>query len=255
MTWTLEHDTLLCREILVEEPYLFKMGTRERGHSWDNVANNLNRIGQPHFMVDQRAVRDRFLKLERSFKRKMAEEERASGISPPEPTELEQAVQDIIERGTEAQAVMLRVGGKVDEKEKETAESIRKRSMERLAETRERESQEGGKKRKKTVWDKDTEVMHYMREKTEREAELKREEFELRRREIEIKEKEIKIKEREMEREWEIKHRELEIKEKNYEARVKRDTEMMAMFQQQQGQMQHQNQLLLDVVNKLLEKS
>eukprot|EP00795_Rhopilema_esculentum_P003801 gene3801-15087_t len=150
---------------------------------------------------------------------------------------------------------MLRVGGKVDEKEKETAESIRKRSMERLAETRERESQEGGKKRKKTVWDKDTEVMHYMREKTEREAELKREEFELRRREIEIKEKEIKIKEREMEREWEIKHRELEIKEKNYEARVKRDTEMMAMFQQQQGQMQHQNQLLLDVVNKLLEKS
>eukprot|EP00795_Rhopilema_esculentum_P008078 gene8078-biopygen9216 len=206
-------------------------------------------------MVDQRAVRDRFLKLERSFKRKMAEEERASGISPPEPTELEQAIQDIIERGTEAQAVMLRVGGKVDEKEKETAESIRKRSMKRLAETRERESQEGGKKIKKTVWDKDTEVMHYMREKTEREAELKREEFELRRREIEIKEKEIKIKEREMEREWEIKHRELEIKEKNYEARVKRDTEMMAMFQQQQGQMQHQNQLLLDVVNKLLEKS
>eukprot|EP00795_Rhopilema_esculentum_P011129 gene11129-20011_t len=70
---------------------------------------------------------------------------------------------------------MLRVGGKVVEKEKETAESIRKRSMERLAETRERESQEGGKKRKKTVWDKDTEVMHYMREKTEREVELKRE--------------------------------------------------------------------------------
>ena len=108
MTWTLEHDTLLCRDILVEEPYQFKMGTRERGHSWD-----LNKIGQPHFMVDQRAVRDHFLKLERSFKRKMAEEELASGISPTEPTELEQAIQDIIERGTEAHAVMLRVGGQL----------------------------------------------------------------------------------------------------------------------------------------------
>ena len=74
MTWTLEHDTLVCREILVEEPYKFKVVNQERGHSWDKVAINLNKIGQPHFMVDQRAVRDRFLKLERSFKVKMAEE-------------------------------------------------------------------------------------------------------------------------------------------------------------------------------------
>ena len=99
MTWTLGHDTLLCREILVEEPFHFKMGTREHGHVWDKVATNLNKIVEPRFSVDQRAVRGRFLKLERGFKKKMSEEECASSISPPEPTELEQAIQDIIERG------------------------------------------------------------------------------------------------------------------------------------------------------------
>ena len=44
------------------------------------------------------------------------------------------------------------------------------------------------------------------------------------------------------------------MKEKNSEARANRDRDMMVMFQQQKGQMEHQNQLLLDVVNKLLDK-
>ena len=103
MVWTSEHDELLCREILVEEPYRFKLGTRERGQCWDKIASSLNRLGSPRFWVDKRAVRDRFLKLERAFKRKMAEEERASGISPPEPTDLDMAIRDIIDRGEEVQ--------------------------------------------------------------------------------------------------------------------------------------------------------
>ena len=53
--------------------------------------------------VDQRSIRDRVLKLERNFKRKMAQEERVSGINPPEPTELDVAVQDIVDRTAEAQ--------------------------------------------------------------------------------------------------------------------------------------------------------
>ena len=65
MMWTSEHDTLLCKEILVEEPFRFKLGTRESRNCWDEVANNLNKVGNPRFWVDQRAVRDRFLKLER----------------------------------------------------------------------------------------------------------------------------------------------------------------------------------------------
>ena len=80
-------------------------------------------------------MRDRFLKLERGFKRKMVEEERASGISPPEPAEVETAIREIIERGEEAQNAVARREQNAVEKEREIAESVRKRSMERLAET------------------------------------------------------------------------------------------------------------------------
>ena len=141
MVWSSEHDVLLCREILVTEPYKFKVGTRERGQAWDKVARELNTIEGVRFVVDQRAVRERYTKIERNFKRKMAAEERASGINP-ERTELDEAVESIIERKEGAEEEIARreeSNTLMIEKEKETAESIRKRSMERLAETRERE--------------------------------------------------------------------------------------------------------------------
>ena len=37
-----DHDELLCREILLEEPFRFKAGTRERGQVWDKIAHNIN---------------------------------------------------------------------------------------------------------------------------------------------------------------------------------------------------------------------
>ena len=155
MVWTNEHDELLCWEILVEQPYYFKLRTLEHGQCWDKIASSLNRSGSPRFWVDQRTVRDRSLKLERGCKRKMAEEEGASGISPPEPTDLDMAIRDIIERREEVQNEAARGEESAIEKERETAESVRKRSMERLAETRLRECQEGGKRRKKNDGDKE----------------------------------------------------------------------------------------------------
>ena len=74
-------NKLLCREILVTEPYKFKAGTQERGQAWDKVARELNVIHGIRFVADQSAVRERYAKIERDFKRKMAAEERASGIN------------------------------------------------------------------------------------------------------------------------------------------------------------------------------
>ena len=48
-------------------------------------------------IVDQRSVRARFTKLEKLHKSKMAEEEKASGISP-EITEIDEALEDIVQR-------------------------------------------------------------------------------------------------------------------------------------------------------------
>ena len=71
---------MLCREILVIELFDFKYGSRERGKAWETIAHTLNQSSGPKFNVDERAVRDHFLKLVRIFKRKVAEEERASGL-------------------------------------------------------------------------------------------------------------------------------------------------------------------------------
>ena len=68
MNWTFEHDVMLCREILVIEPFSFRYGSRERGQAWEKIAQNLNQSIYPKFNVDQRAVRDHFLKLDQSLK-------------------------------------------------------------------------------------------------------------------------------------------------------------------------------------------
>ncbi len=103
------------------------------------------------FTVDQRAVKDRFVKLEKGFKGKVAEENRASGVVP-EHTKLDQALEDILEWSEAAQEEVARGDKRKEknaEKERETAESVRKRPMERLAETRGRESPESATKEKK----------------------------------------------------------------------------------------------------------
>ncbi len=192
-------------------------------------------------------MRDRFVKLEKEFKRKVAEENRASGVAP-EHTELDQALEDILERSEAAQEEVARGDERKEknaEKERETAESVRKRPMERLAETRGRESPKSAKKKRKGSIDQD--AVEYLREKNEKELKIKMDEIELRKREIDIQEKE-------KEREWEMRKRELE-------AREKRDQELMALLQQQvrqqqamQQQLLQQNQLLLDVLKKFMDK-
>ena len=142
MTWTEEHDTLLCREILVEEPFSYRHGSRERGKCWDRIAESLNKIELPKFSVDQRAVRDRYVKLERAFKRKTREELRASGIAPDEPTELDQALEEINARSENAEQerdANREAKQQEMEREKETAETMRRRAMESLSQTRSRE--------------------------------------------------------------------------------------------------------------------
>lgn len=69
---------------------------------WEKIAKTLNHIEHPKFIVDQRAVRDDFLKLERVHKRKMAQEEAASGINT-ENTELDNAMEEIVGKSQAAE--------------------------------------------------------------------------------------------------------------------------------------------------------
>ena len=260
MTWTEEHDILLCREILVEEPYNFKHGSRERGRCWDRIAEALNSVEQPKFIVDQRAVRDRFVKLEKAFKKKTREELRASGIAPQESSELDQALEEIIDRIQNAEqqkeASCMEKQQEI-EIEKETAEAVRRRAMESLSQTKARE---GCRKRR---GGETSEYVGYLREKREVDIRVKESQVDLKRREVCIEERrierEFELKQRELllrERELNLKEKELELKEReneNFQQRLVRFEQQQTMMQQQlfslQQQMGHLQKLNEDILN------
>ena len=101
MRWTENHDICLLREMLLLEPWNCNHGSKERGQCWDRISEALNQIGEPKFKVTQRAVQDRYSVLEKAFKSKRNEEEKASGISPEE-KEVDVAIGDISERVEES---------------------------------------------------------------------------------------------------------------------------------------------------------
>ena len=124
-------------------------------------------------------------------------------MDKPNPTDFDQAVEYIIGWIEGAQ-----IGKeKVDEskktlaqKEKETADSVRKRSMERLAEKRERWGGGGemgeGLKKKKTIGIGKL-SMELFKEKSERELSYRGDELKLKRQEQEPREGELMLRERE----------------------------------------------------------
>ena len=108
---------------------------------------------QVKFSVDQRGVRERHAKLEKVYKKRMREEHQANGISP-DITELDQGLETIIEMTESAQIEMSDIQESKQKqlaKNKETAEEVRKRAMERLSQTkaREREGQESATKKRR----------------------------------------------------------------------------------------------------------
>ena len=234
------------------EPYKLKTGTREKGQAWDKIAANLNCLKGVRFVVDQRGLRERYAKLERNFKRKMAAEERASGIVP-EMTELDEVVESIIERSEGAQEEIEKMTEnkrKAIDKEKESAESVRKRSVETLAETRERENQESARKKKRSDGNG---TIEFLRDKSEKEMEVRTEELAMKKKEHEFNMKNV-------EEQRELKKRELELREREQQAREKRGELMMQILLQQQQQqqavmmqMQQISQALVDLIKSLKE--
>ncbi|CAB3982192.1 Hypothetical predicted protein, partial [Paramuricea clavata] len=95
-TWNDNKDLLLLKEITAEGVLQHKSKSRERGACW-LVANNLGN-NFPNVEVTSRAVRDRYRMLERRHKSKMAEEERATGISGEELTEGDALLEELTER-------------------------------------------------------------------------------------------------------------------------------------------------------------
>lgn len=117
MKWSEAHDVHFLKEMTLYQPWLHKKGTTERGEIWANLATCLGAYTELTFRVTQRSIRDRYLLLERRYKKKIAEEEKASGISP-EPTELDHLMEDIVTLFEEA-----------DKSEAEKKENLKKKLL------------------------------------------------------------------------------------------------------------------------------
>ena len=234
MEWTQECDLLLLQEIVVSQPYKFKPSTRDRGQVWEGITARLNATELFHDRLrNKRAVRDRYQLLSKKFKNKMAEEEQASGISP-EMTETDKLLEQIVEQFEESERDAGEQSEKNDqnkENERKKAEEMRNRSMEKLGETQKRKATaEDGQQTTPRKRSSGSETLVYLREKAEREFELRQEE--------------------------------LEVKKKEQSAQLQMFQYMQQQLQQQQQQQQQQmqvqiqqqqlqNQMLLALIEKI----
>ena len=83
---------------MLSELYLYKVGSKEAGQQWTDLAEKLNSyILFKHTPRDQRSVREQFNRLIGDYKKKKQKIEQASGIECSPPTENENMLEDIIE--------------------------------------------------------------------------------------------------------------------------------------------------------------
>ena len=99
--WSKHNNTLFCREILLYEPFKFKVRSVERKKAWEAIAGNLNAIEDPKFRVTARSVRDQYAYLTSRKLTQLKDVERASGIAVAE-IELDVLLEEILEKGKEA---------------------------------------------------------------------------------------------------------------------------------------------------------
>ena len=96
MFWSNEHDVFLWREVVNLNPFTSKKGFTQRSGMWEKIAQSLNECTVLRLSVDKRSVRDHMGTLVNKRKRKVRAEEKASGIAPDEPSELENLLDTII---------------------------------------------------------------------------------------------------------------------------------------------------------------
>ena len=128
MEWTDDHDILLLREMIATELFQFKKGSPDRGKIWESIHERLNKLDNPKFIIkEKRGVRDQWNLLQTKFKRTQREELRASDIDC-ELSENDALIEELCEKEDNFSAKE-----KKKSDDKQAAEEIRKKAMERMA--------------------------------------------------------------------------------------------------------------------------
>ena len=140
-------------------------------------------------------MRDHYKLLEKKFNKKISNEEKATGIAPPEESELDQGIRSIIEQFHDFDSKRMEEKHQKElktNKDTEIAEEFRKASLETFGERKQRLSVETGddftspkqKKRRSS-----SKTLSYLREKNEQELAVRKEELEIRKCEMEVRQR------------------------------------------------------------------
>ena len=188
MEWTEDHDHSLCQEMLALEPFKAKKGSVTRGQIWDQIANNLNSLELPRFKVTKRSVRERYMLLIEKLKRKLKEEENASGIET-NMSDVEKALEEILEKEADADNTK-----EIEKKKADNAKAVemRNRAMESMRSTLKRKESdevkdvENVQPKPKVTRRSGGDTVSYLREKNDMVQKWKTEELNLHKQRLEV---------------------------------------------------------------------
>ena len=102
MMWNDNKDEMLCREVVLFEPYQFKLQSHERRNAWKPIVENLNPSVIRSFKIDASSVRGRLTGIVAKHKQKNKDELNAYGDSP-EHTSLKEALEETNKKMEEAE--------------------------------------------------------------------------------------------------------------------------------------------------------
>ena len=223
MFWTYDHEAILCREVVNVNPYTTKKGSTQRSSMWEKIADTLNKCSVPKFRVDKRSVRDHVGILVYKHKKKLQAEEKATGITPDEPTELENLLDKIIALEESGEAELQETSSKKLQYDRAKAEDVRLKAMEKLSDTKKRdssadESDDKPKRQRRSGGD----AIEYLTERAKVSDQLKAEDLKMR--------KEHQTLEREK----------MEVLREQQMQMQQQQADMLKVMQQQQQQSQQQ---------------
>ena len=153
---------------------------------WEKIAETLNKCTVPKFGVDiKQSVRDHVGILVYKHKKKLLAEEKATGITPDEPTELENLLDMIIALEESGEEELQETQGTASKKlqyDRAKAEDVRLKAMEKLSETKKRgssadESDDKPKRQRRSGGD----AIEYLAERAKVSDQLKEEDLKMKR--------------------------------------------------------------------------
>lgn len=183
-------EKALITEFISVEPHYFKQGAKKRDAAWTAIPERLNEMKMV-FKVNQKSVREKFEKMMKEYEKKEKEEKGASGVSV-QYSDIHRSLEDIKGRIAELNEAQ-QIESQRKEKERASAEDMRKMAVEKYSSTKKRHSE---------ITDDDEEVASPATKRKSRQnnmcdvlagsVQIKRKESELRQQELELRAEEQK---------------------------------------------------------------